>query len=144
MTASRLMIGVATLGLLSATSAMAAPAYVLSNVNLRQAAGTANPIMAKIPAGSLVDAANCAEWCEVSWQGMRGFVIATALDRSGRVPPRRAAARPAGTVVAAGDYVAVSPAPPVVVAPAPYYYYSRPYYWGYGPRWGWGRRWRYY
>jgi len=142
MTVSQLVVCTTALGLLSAASAMADPAYVTSNVNLRTAAGTSNPIMDKIPAGSLVDTANCSEWCEVSWQGKRGFVIATSLDRSGRVPMRRAAAPPpTGAVAAAGEYTVVPP--PVVVAPGPYYY-GRPYYWGYGPRWGYGRRWRYY
>ena len=88
MTPTRLTICAATLVLLSAASATAEPAYVASTVNLRAGAGTGNEIVAKIPGGSLVDAANCSEWCEVEWQGKKGFAIATALDRSGRVPGR--------------------------------------------------------
>jgi hypothetical protein len=42
MTASRLVLCTAFFGLLSAAPAVAAPAYVLSTVNLRSAAGTAN------------------------------------------------------------------------------------------------------
>src|SRR5258707_1027562 len=94
MTPPQLTICAATLVLLSAASATAEPAYVASTVNLRSAAGTTNEIVAKIPSGSLVEAANCGEWCEVEWQGKKGFAIATSLDRSGRVPPRRTAKRP--------------------------------------------------
>jgi uncharacterized protein YraI len=110
----------------------------MSTVNLRSAAGTTNEIVAKIPGGSLVDATNCSEWCEVEWQGKKGFAIATALDRSGRVPSPRAAA-PRGAYpggYAEDDYVPMGP--PAVYAPAPYYYGYGPYY---RPYWGY-RRWR--
>ena len=146
MTPSRLTICAATLVLLSAATATAEPAYVASTVNLRSAAGTTNEIIAKIPGGSLVDAANCSEWCEVEWQGKKGFAIATALDRSGRVPgPRAAAPRRAapvaGAVVEDDDYVPVSP-PVGYVAPVPYYY-GYPGYYRYGYR-GYGWRGGYY
>ena len=93
MTPTRLTICAASLVLVSALSAGAEPAYVASTVNLRAGAGTGNEIVAKIPGGSLVDAANCSDWCEVEWQGKKGFAIATALDRSGRVPAPRATSR---------------------------------------------------
>jgi uncharacterized protein YraI len=140
MVPTRLTICTATLVLMAAASAVAGPAYAPSTVNLRAAAGTTNEIVAKIPGGSLVDATNCTDWCEVDWQGKKGFVIATALDRSGRVPASRPVTRVApppgvaatGSVAAAG-YVPV--APPAVVYGGPYFYGPRPYYWGYGPRW---------
>ncbi len=91
---TRLTIGAASLVLVSALSANADPAYVTSTVNLRAGAGTVNEIVAKIPGGSLVEATNCGDWCEVEWQGKKGFAIATALDRSGRVRAPRTAARP--------------------------------------------------
>src|SRR5262245_50167849 len=78
---------------LSAANAAAGPAYVTSTVNLRAAPGTSNEIVGKIPAGSLVDANNCTDWCEITWQGKTGFAIKTAIDTSGRVPSRRAASR---------------------------------------------------
>lgn len=143
MTPTKLAICAATLMLLSAAVAVADPAYVASTVNLRSAAGTTNEIVGKIPAGSLVDAANCTDWCEVEWQGKKGFAIATALDRSGRVPgPRNAARRampPSGAAMVEDDYVPIAP-PVVYGAPGPYYYgYGyRPYY-GYGYR-GYGYR----
>jgi uncharacterized protein YraI len=147
MTWTRHIFCVATSLALSAASAAAAPAYVKSTVNLRAGAGTDHESLAKIPAGSLVDAGNCAEgWCEVEWQGKKGFSIATALDMSGRVPvrqgsapgPRRAYAGPVDEVIPVG--------PPVYYGPPRYYYPYRPYYYGYyGPRRYWGyRRWRYW
>ncbi len=129
----------------TAASAVAKPAYVPTTTNLRAAPGTTNEIVAKIPAGSLVDADACTDgWCAVTWQDKRGFAIQTALDMSGRVPPHAAAPGPGGPVVA-DDYVVDSG--PVYVAPGPYYY-GYPYYYrgccwrGYwGPRWGWHRHW---
>jgi len=146
---TRLAICAATLVLLSAATAASDPAYVASTVNLRAGAGTANEIIGKIPTGSLVDAANCTDWCEVEWQGKKGFAIATALDRSGRVPAARRAVPPPGAAVVEDEYVPIAP-PTVYAAPGPYYYgygYGyryRPYYgWrgGYGYRRGYYRRW---
>jgi hypothetical protein len=150
---TRLTICTAALMLFAVASATAEPAYVTSTVNLRSAAGTGNEIVAKIPGGSLVDATNCTDWCEVTWQDKKGFAIATSLDRSGRVPgPRVAARRGApgpGGYVEDDDYVPVAP-PLVYGAPGPYYYgygygYGyRPYYgyarWGYGYGYRGGRR----
>ena len=130
---TRLAICAATLVLLSAATAAADPAYVASTVNLRAGAGTANEIIGKIPTGSLVDAANCTDWCEVEWQGKKGFAIATALDRSGRVPAARRAVPPPGAAVVEDEYVPIAP-PVVYGAPVPYYY-------GYGYRRGYYRRW---
>jgi len=142
----RLAIAAAALAVLTGAPAAAEPAYVTSTVNLRAGAGTNTEIVAKIPGGSRIEATNCSEWCEVEWQGKKGYAIATALDRSGRAPPPRTAARRLPPNVPTGyvdddDYVPVGP--PVVYAPGPYYY-GGPFYWGYGPRWGYGyrgRRW---
>src|SRR4051812_14398363 len=126
MSSSRLTICAASLLLLSAASAQAGPAYATSNVNLRSGASTNDEIVGKIPAGSRVDATNCSEWCEVDWQGKKGYAIATALDRSGRAPPPRAAMRrvprPGAEIVEEDDYVPMGP--PVAYAPAPYYGYG--------------------
>jgi uncharacterized protein YraI len=121
-----------------------------STVNLRTAAGTSNEIVTKIPGGSLVDVGTCTDgWCEVEWQGKKGFAIATAIDRSGRVPSAHAPSRTVtGTIRAPGAapaarYVEVGPpvvyGPPVLYGPPRYAY---PYY-GYRPYWGY-RRWRYW
>jgi hypothetical protein len=99
-----------------------------------------NEIVAKIPGGSLIDATNCTEWCEVEWQGKKGFAIASAIDRSGRVTVRRAAPR---ADIVPEEYAVVAP-PRVYYRPPVYYYGYRPYYWGVpGPYWGY-RRWRYW
>lgn len=124
----------------AATGAAAKPAYVASTVNLRAAPGTTSEIVAKIPGGSLIDADNCSEgWCAVTFQDKSGFAIESALDLSGRVPARRAAAPsgPSGppVYVEEPDYVA---GPPVVYY-GPRRYYGGPYYYPryYGPY----RRW---
>jgi uncharacterized protein YraI len=129
----RFTSGLVCLGALaiSATCAAAKPAYVLSTVNLRAAPGTTNEIIAKIPAGSLVDTASCTEgWCEVTWQDKTGFAIQTALDMSGRVPQRRPGP-PSGYEVV--------PGPGYIVEEAPVYYGYGPYY---GPRRYWRHHWR--
>lgn len=124
-----LTLCVGTLAVLSATSVVAAPAYVASNVNMRSGPGTTNEIVTRIPGGSLVDANNCKDgWCEVSWQGKNGFAIQTALDLSGRVPSRP---RTSYQAVPGPGYV--ESGPPVYYGPGPYYYgpryyYGRPYY----------------
>jgi hypothetical protein len=119
------------------TGAWAKPAYVASTVNLRAAPGTTNEIVAKIPGGSLIDADNCADgWCAVTFQDKSGFAIESALDLSGRVPARRAAAPggppPGGPVYSGGPVYVDEPGPGYVVGPPPVGYYGpRPYY-GYG------------
>ena len=140
MTSIRLLICAATFTLLSVACVAAAPAYVRTTVHLRAGAGTDKEILAKIPGGSLIDATNCTEWCEVEWQGKKGFAIASAIDRSGRVPVQRAAPR---ADAAPEQYAIVAP-PRVYYRPPIYYYGYRPYYWG-GPLRYWGyRRWRYW
>jgi uncharacterized protein YraI len=132
----------------SATGALAKPAYVAGGVNLRTAPGTTSEVVAKIPAGSLVDADNCTEgWCAVTWQDKTGFAIATALDLSGRIPQQRrtVSSRPPqpnaeGYVPVDEGYVAEGPA--YYGGPGPYYggpYYGG-YYGGYG-YYGGHRRW---
>jgi len=146
MTPTRLTICAATWTLLTAAAASAEPAYVPSTLNLRNGAGTNNEIVAKIPGGSLVQVAGCADgWCEIDWQGKKGFSIATGLDRSGRVPSARprVASGAAAVPIGPGPGVVVD-GPPIVVG-GPLYYPYRPYYYpyryGYGSYWGY-RRWR--
>lgn len=118
MNATKLAICAFTLSAVT-TAAAAAPAYIKTTVNLRAGDGTNHDILAKIPGGSLVDAQNCAEWCEVEWQGKKGFAIATAVDTSGRVPTRAAPRR------------IYRSAPYEIVEPPVYYYRPRAYYYGY-------------
>ena len=143
MTSTRLLISAAAFLTLSAANATAGPAYVKSTVNLRTGAGTTNESLGKIPAGSLVDASNCTDgWCEVEWQGKKGFAIATALDTSGRVPNRQGPAAGPRRAYDPLDDDDVVVGPPVYYGPR-YYYPYRPYYYGYygyRPYWGY-RRW---
>jgi uncharacterized protein YraI len=120
---------------LSATSLAAAPAFVLSNVNLRSGPATTNDVVLLIPAGAVVEANNCNDgWCAVTWQDKTGFAIQTALDMSGRPHVSYGAPQPSP-----GPGYAVGP--PVPVGP-PVVYYG-PGYGYYGPYggWGWHRRW---
>lgn len=136
---TRLMGCAAALTMLWAANATAAPAYVLSTVNLRAGPATTNEIVTKIPAGALVDANNCnAGWCEVVWRDKTGFAVVTALDLSGRVPTVRRAAPYPGPGPGS-RYVVVDPPPPVVVGPPVYYYRPYGYYrpWGYRPYYRW-------
>ena len=116
---------------LSTASAAAEPAYVTSAVNLRSGAGTNSEIVAKIPAGTLVEAASCGEWCEVEWQGKKGFAIATSLDRSGRIPSRRADKKSDPFAIdVAGTKSALDTPRSGYEAPQRYY---GPYLWSAGP-----------
>ncbi len=113
--------------------ALAKPAYVPSTVNLRAGPGTDKDILGKIPSGSLIDVGDCTGgWCAVTWQGKSGFAIETAIDMSGRVPPRNYVHR-RYYVEEPPAYYLPPPPPPVYVVP----YYRRPYY---GPYWGWRHR----
>lgn len=95
MVPSRLSICSAALVLMATGPAFADPAYVPETVNLREAAGTGKPVLAKIPAGTRLEATNCNDWCEVEWQGKKGFVIANALDRRGKATEPHVESKPA-------------------------------------------------
>ncbi len=117
---------------------------VNTNVNLRRGPGTNYNVITLIPAGAAVVLGDCnGAWCQVTYQGQDGYVIATSLGQGGPPPPRSAAAGYPPPPGYPPDYPA-----PVYVAPSPYYgpyyYYGyRPYYYGYGPYYGWrGGYWR--
>jgi uncharacterized protein YraI len=133
---------------LLAGAALAKPGVAISTVNLRAEANTTSAVLAKIPAGYLVDIGECKDgWCAVTFQDKNGFSIQTSLDASGK--PRVVRRGPdAGVMPVAPGYGPRPPGyvvgPPVVYAPGPYYFgYGYGPYWGYGyRRWGYGyRRW---
>jgi len=109
--------------------AQAPPAVVNSTVNLRQGPGTTFTVINKIPAGTPVDVGNCSgQWCQVTWQGQNGYVIATSLAQNdGGAPP------PGAPPAVAGGPPPPGYDGPVYAAPPPYY---GPYYYGYGPYYG--------
>jgi hypothetical protein len=104
------------------------PASVNTNVNLRQGPGTSYAVITTIPAGAPVGVGGCqGQWCQVTFQGQNGFVIASSLGPGGPPPG-----------------YPPSPPPPIYAAPPPYY---GPYYYGHGPYYGgrgyygWHRHW---
>jgi hypothetical protein len=103
------------------------PAVTGTNVNLRQGPGTTYPVITLIPAGTPVSAGGCnAGWCQVSFQGQSGYIIATAIappGGPGGPPPGAVAGPPPG-------------APPPGYYPPGYYPPPPPYYYGYGPYYG--------
>ncbi len=118
----------AILVLLSTSVAAAEPATVVSAVNLRSSAAIGAEIVGKIPAGSVVNAFRCNEWCEVEWRGKKGFAIATALDRSERSPKQSKRRDMFATEIPIKGDVPTSAGP--YEAPPRYY---GPFYWSYGP-----------
>jgi len=100
------------------------PAVVNTTVNLRQGPGTNYTVITKIPAGAPVGVSGCSgQWCQVSFQGQNGYVIASSLGPAGPPGGPPPGYPPPGY-----------PPPPVYGAPPPYY---GPYYYGYGPYYGW-------
>lgn len=104
------------------------PAVVGTNVNLRQGPGTNYTIITLIPAGAPVNVSGCnAGWCQISFAGQNGYIIATAIappgDGSGEPPPDAVAGPP-------------SDAPPPGYYPPGYYPPPPLYYYGYGPYYG--------
>jgi len=75
----------ASLVVLSAGWALAAPAIVLDYLNLRAGPGYNYAVIEIIPAGWMVEAGGCADgWCQVNDNGIAGYVDANYL---GAPPP---------------------------------------------------------
>ena len=74
---------VAALLLATPASALAAPGIVTASVNLRAGPSVDFPAVDRIPAGVPVNVLGCIRqdlWCDVSWEGERGWVAAQYLD----------------------------------------------------------------
>lgn len=78
--------GFAALALFAtAGAAMAAPAYVTTNVNVRSGPGTGYGVIDTLRRGEQVDVQQCSgSWCFVEKRGPDGWVSANYLDRGGR------------------------------------------------------------
>jgi hypothetical protein len=150
MNLARLAVSATMLTALSASLAVAKPATVASDVNLRKGPGTDSEIITLIPKGTMVEVGTCTNgWCMVTWNGQDGYSIATNLGLAGPPPVRRRPMPddydyppPPGTYGPPPGYMV---GPPVYYGPPPVYYspyYARPYYGG-GWRggWGWRHRW---
>ena len=95
---------------LSTGVAAAASGITEADLNMRRGPGTNYGVITSIPAGAPIEVVDCGGgWCQVAWNGYQGFSSRAYID------------------IGAQAYGA---APPVVVAPAPYYgqYYHGPRY----------------
>jgi hypothetical protein len=145
MSITRVAASAAILTILSIGCALAKPATVSADVNLRKAAGTDSEVLTLIPKGSKVEVGKCTNgWCQVTWNGQDGYAIARNLGLGGtRVAGGYRRMYPPG-----GEddgYVPYGPGPgypppPPYYGPGPYYHGPGPYY-GWGPRWGWRGGW---
>ncbi len=109
-----LLAGVFAIAAIAAAEAR--PVLVTADLNVRVGPGTEHPSVGVIRGGSTAEVGRCfTGWCEIFWNGLRGFSSQAYLDGYGP--------------------------PPAVYAPAPppvYYYGPRRHY-GYGP---YDRPWR--
>jgi hypothetical protein len=100
--------------------------------------------MTTIPAGAPVAVEGCqGQWCQVSFQGQNGYVIATSIGQGGPPPSGGpVAGYPGGPPPPPPGYYGPPPYPPY--PPPPVYYAPYPYRYGYyGPHWhgGYYRHW---
>lgn len=86
MSSTLVVLGLSFLG---TGAAIAAPATVAADINLRRGPGVKFGVVTVIPAGENVNRGRCARnnWCRVSWNGASGYLNASYLvaARSGRV-----------------------------------------------------------
>jgi SH3-like domain-containing protein len=74
---------------IATVAAAAAPGIATGSVNLRAGPGTGYARIATIPAGARVNVLRCGGWCEVVFNGRRGWASAAYIGRGGvRTPPR--------------------------------------------------------
>ena len=122
--------------LLLTAAATAKPIATLAETNLRRAAGTDSEVVVLIPKGTTVEIGKCSSgWCEASFDGKDGFIIARNVGLAPPPTPRHGPPQVYYEEEVVGG-------PPVHYRPAPYFY--RPYYpYGYYYRpWGWRWGWR--
>jgi uncharacterized protein YraI len=119
------MLGAAAALALSTGIAAAVPATVETDANVRTGPGTGNPVIATLPAGTVVDAGPCTSWCRIAFDGGEGYMARSLLALGGSPPA-----------------VAVGP----TYYDDDYYYDDYPYFgYAYGPSIGFihrDRRWR--
>lgn len=96
--------------------------------------------MITIPAGAPVDVSGCSgQWCQVTFQGQNGYVIATSLGQGGPPPGPPRGPYPPGYPPPPPVYP--PPYPPPYYGPYPYGYYGPGPYWRHRGYYGWHRHW---
>jgi hypothetical protein len=143
MSFARAAASAAILILGSAVCAAAKPIVTTGDTNLRKSPGTDSPVLTLLTKGTSVEVGKCSNgWCEASFDGQNGYVIARNVGMAAAPRP------PRGPAIA--DQIVEEDEPPVYYGPRPYVvgplYGYGPYYgyyggWGYRGGWGWGRRW---
>jgi hypothetical protein len=134
----------AAIFILGSTVCVAAkPIVTIGDTNLRKAPGTDSPVLTLLTKGTSIEVGKCSNgWCEASFDGQNGYVIARNVGMAAAPRPPRGPAI-AGQIVEEDD-------PPVYYGPRPYagplYDGYGPYYgyyrgWGFGAGWGCCRRW---
>ena len=141
MSFARVAASAAIFILVSTVCAAAKPIVTTGDTNLRKSPGTDSPVLTLLTKGTSIEVGKCSNgWCQASFDGQDGYVIARNVGMAAAPRPRR------GPAIA--DQIVDEDEPPVVYGPRPYvgplYYGYGPYYgyyggWGY--RGGWGRRW---
>ena len=125
--------------LLSVVSATAKPIATTGETNLRKGPGTDTEVLTLIPKGTTVEVGKCTNgWCEASFDGKDGYVIARNVGLAPRPAPR---GRAMGQVQVYDEGPAYGPPPVYYRRPYPYYGYPYGYpYYGWYRGWGWGWR----
>jgi hypothetical protein len=142
MSSVRIAALIAIVTLLPSVGAIAKPATLTAQTNLRKSPGTDAEVLTLMPKGTTVEVGKCTNgWCRASADGKDGYAIAQNLGMAPRPPPH-APEIVEDEVEEYAPPVVYGPPPAYVVGP-PVYYGYRPYgfYGGWGYRGGWGRRW---
>lgn len=91
------LLGAGAALLLTTGAALAVPATVQSDLNVRSGPGTQYPLVGSLQGGQTVDVGSCTgSWCQVSFGGGSGFASRNYLAMGGGAP---------GPAVAAAPYV---------------------------------------
>jgi uncharacterized protein YraI len=120
MTIRHALLGGGAALLLSAGAAVAAPAIVQSDLNVRSGPGAQYQVVGTVQSGETVDVAGCTgSWCQISFRGGTGYANQNYLAMAGGGGP---------------GYAAVAPGyDPGYVDEAPDYAYNDGYYDDYSP-----------
>ncbi len=110
---------------LSIACAEAKPIATPGETNLRKAPGIDSPILAVIPKGTTIEVGNCGNgWCEPSWHGEDGYILARNVGVAAAHRGRRAHAPHVRVDLDEHEWN-----PPMVYGPG----YPPPVYYGRGP-----------